>query len=254
MDRDEVCVELPWDSAFFGLRLARLTTRGEPPGGVKAALDWCAARAVDGLYWLVPAGDLAAAWAAARGGFLLADIRLTLALSPVRAPDGGKGGGCATVRRAREEDAPTLEAIARASHHEARFCADPHFPAGSGERLYALWIAKSLKTAGAVWVAERNGEAAGYATCERTVDGSGQIGLLAVSPAARGVGIGRQLVRAALGWFAEAGCGRATVVTQGRNAASQRLYQGCGFRTESVELWYHWWRTALRDRSEEARA
>ena len=31
------------------------------------------------------------------------------------------------------------------------------------------------------------------------------------------------------------------VVTQGRNYSAQRLYQRCGFITQSTELWYHKW-------------
>ena len=34
---------------------------------------------------------------------------------------------------------------------------------------------------------------------------------------------------------------RITVVTQGRNARAQRLYQRAGFVTESVRLWFHRW-------------
>jgi ribosomal protein S18 acetylase RimI-like enzyme len=36
----------------------------------------------------------------------------------------------------------------------------------------------------------------------------------------------------------------ATVVTQGRNIASQRLYQKHGFVTQSIQLWYHRWTSA----------
>ena len=70
---------------------------------------------------------------------------------------------------------------------------------------------------------------------------SGAIGLLAVADWSRGVGLGGQLVAGALLFFAEAGCKRVTVVTQGRNCPAQRLYQNCGFRSASMELWYHRW-------------
>ena len=42
--------------------------------------------------------------------------------------------------------------------------------------------------------------------------------------------------------LAAAGCDEVSVVTQGHNVASQRVYQATGFRTSSAEAWYHWWR------------
>jgi hypothetical protein len=33
----------------------------------------------------------------------------------------------------------------------------------------------------------------------------------------------------------------ATVVTQGRNVAAQRTYQGAGYRTSRTSLWFHRW-------------
>jgi dTDP-4-amino-4,6-dideoxy-D-galactose acyltransferase len=58
---------------------------------------------------------------------------------------------------------------------------------------------------------------------------------------ARGGGLGRELVRAALTRIAESGAREASVVTQGANVAAQRLFQACGFRTASTKLWFHRW-------------
>ena len=71
-----------------------------------------------------------------------------------------------------------------------------------------------------------------------------------VAPEARGQGLGRLLLAAALHYFLESGMTRARVVTQARNIASQRLYQGCGFLIESAALWYHRWCRAAEIRSE----
>jgi ribosomal protein S18 acetylase RimI-like enzyme len=69
----------------------------------------------------------------------------------------------------------------------------------------------------------------------------GSIGLFAVAQEFRRKSLGRQLVAAALEYFRHNGLAQATVVTQGRNLASQRIYQRCGFLAESVQLWYHCW-------------
>jgi dTDP-4-amino-4,6-dideoxy-D-galactose acyltransferase len=107
--------------------------------------------------------------------------------------------------------------------------------------LYGAWIEKSCRGyAQAVLVAERDAKPAGYVTCHWQGT-TGQIGLIAVAEWARGVGIGGNLVDAAVHTFEKAGASHTTVVTQGRNLASQRLYQKRGFITKSVELWYHLW-------------
>ena len=69
----------------------------------------------------------------------------------------------------------------------------------------------------------------------------GEIALVGVQARARGRGIGQALLQAARTWFEENGLRAIRVATQGRNLAAQRLYQRNGFRTETVQLYYHRW-------------
>ena len=57
------------------------------------------------------------------------------------------------------------------------------------------------------------------------------------------------LVVRALESFAERCVRLVSVVTQGSKVAAQRLYQGCGFATSAVELWYHRWFAPRPDKS-----
>lgn len=159
--------------------------------------------------------------------------------------DGGEAGGTAAravIRPAVPADLAALRAIARVSHRESRFYHDGTFPAARCDLLYETWIEKSCSGyADAVLVTELDERPVGYVTCHRRAAGVGQIGLFAVAPDSQGKGLGGALLAHALGWFAGHGLGEATVVTQGRNAAAQRLYQRCGFLTKAVELWYHQW-------------
>ena len=93
-------------------------------------------------------------------------------------------------------------------------------------------------------VAVQDGQPAGYCTCSVSPDGTGNIGLIAVDSRWRRARLGTALVASALGYFRAEGMRAATVVTQGRNIASQRLYQRCGFATQSIQLWYHRWAPA----------
>jgi ribosomal protein S18 acetylase RimI-like enzyme len=86
----------------------------------------------------------------------------------------------------------------------------------------------------------------GYISCHgNSASREGQIGLVGVSPEARGQGIGKNLVMGALDWFKTQGADKVTVITQGNNRAAQRLYQQCGFLSHDLQLWYHKWYPVL---------
>jgi ribosomal protein S18 acetylase RimI-like enzyme len=85
-------------------------------------------------------------------------------------------------------------------------------------------------------------KAVGYITCDiennRRI---GRISLVGVDESAARMGIGSSLVYSALNWFYKEKIPKVIVITQGRNYDAQRLYQKCGFKTISVQLWYHKW-------------
>ena len=231
-----LCDLLGWDSEFFGFPIARVRANRLSAGDAPAILEWCAAEHVRCLYLLASGTDLETARIAAESGFRFVDVRVTLECIPMNS-----SAPSTLVRSARPEDARTLAAIARVSHTDSRFYWDGGFPRELCDRLYETWIEKSLAgDARRVLVAEHDGEAAGYITCDWSGD-TGRIGLIAVAKQVRGTGMGSALVQAALAVFHEAGVRRVTVVTQGRNVPAQRLYQRCGFVTSAVEIWYHAW-------------
>jgi GNAT superfamily N-acetyltransferase len=94
-------------------------------------------------------------------------------------------------------------------------------------------------------VAELDGVPVGYISCHLNESRACRIGLVGVSAQARGQDVGKTLVFSALDWFLTQGAQEVLVVTQGRNYAAQRLYQCCGFLTQTVQLWYHKWYTVL---------
>jgi dTDP-4-amino-4,6-dideoxy-D-galactose acyltransferase len=229
---------LDWDSEFFGLRIARSELAALDAGACARIRAWAEREAVDCVYWLGAADDAASSISAQRAGFLLVDVRVTLrralGSAPARMPAG--------VRPSRPEDLASLKAIARVSHRDSRFYADPGFERQRCDALYERWIERSCaQTGAAVIVADGPEAALGYIACHVEPDGAGQIGLVAVAPAARGRGLGATLVEAALAWFGEQGCPAAQVVTQGRNRDAMRMYERCGFLCERVQNWFHLW-------------
>jgi dTDP-4-amino-4,6-dideoxy-D-galactose acyltransferase len=233
-----ICEYLEWDSEFFGFRIARMTENRLDTDRLAQARAWCATHAIDCLYFLANSDDPQTSNSIRQSGFQPVDIRVTLeqSLAPRTAVP------TPAIRTFQPSDLPLLCQIARASHHDSRFYYDPRFPRSRCDLLYEAWIERSVNGwADTVLVAAFGGLPAGYLSCHLADSGVGSIGLVAVSGEHRGKGLGRQLIDAALDYFQTRGMKRVTVVTQGRNIASQRLYQRCGFLTQSVQLWYHYW-------------
>jgi dTDP-4-amino-4,6-dideoxy-D-galactose acyltransferase len=237
-----VCESLPWDSEFFGHRIARLLPGRLSADVIDTAKAWCEANAIDCLYLLADANDPETIRRAEDNQFRLVDIRLTMSrklsnqIPAVATPTG------TNIRLATNEDIPALRAIARQSHHDSRFYFDPHFAPAQCDRLYETWIEKSCGSyADVVFVADHQGQPAGYITCKAVNPETGQIGLLAVGAHAASQGLGLALVASALEWSTGRNLDRAVVVTQCRNVPAQRCYQRTGFVTEAVQIWYHRW-------------
>ena len=240
----EPCELLPWDTEFFGFRIGRV--RGNALDADLAAQvdDWSRRERIRALYFLARGDAPAATLAAEEHGFGLVDVRLTLGQSlrePAREVFETTG---ADIRAAQPGDVPGLEKIARTSHRDTRFFSDPHFSREQAEELYARWI--SLEATGRARIvlvaAMPDGEPGGYISCHwDPADEEAQIGLLGVAAPARGRGLGKALVLAAVKWCRDQGVPQITVVTQGKNVAAQRLYQRCGFQTRDFQFWFHKW-------------
>jgi ribosomal protein S18 acetylase RimI-like enzyme len=231
---------LAWDSDLFGFAVARVACARADEVSLDAALRACRAQGIRCAYLLLDAADAAGSGRAQARGFVVRDLRLELerSVGPA-APDPPPGG--VAIGPARGGQRAALERIARGAFAQSRFFADPGFPRERCRELYAAFLRRGLD--GAPERLTLAGEdASGFVACHLDrARGVGTIELIAVAEDARGGGVGRALVDAALATFADAGLARAEVVTQGANVASQRLYQRAGFRTGAARLWLHRW-------------
>lgn len=73
------------------------------------------------------------------------------------------------------------------------------------------------------------------------VNGGAEIGLIAVEGAARGRGIGKQLIAGAEDFAARKGCSQLKVATQAANQPAVGIYLKSGFTEYSRIYIYHWW-------------
>jgi dTDP-4-amino-4,6-dideoxy-D-galactose acyltransferase len=244
-------VPLAWDTDNFGFPVARLVV---PEGDLAAAADALARarqREIALVYWQTePTVEVPRALLAEFGGSLM-DRKATFAadLSAVErsAPD-----ECAGDLRIREypfgKASDALQGLAVSAGAFSRYGRDPHFPNDKFVAMYLTWIERSTRHELADVVLEAAAEGAdplGFVTVSEAA-GIANIGLIAVSSAAQGRGLGRLLMRAAHRWMIGRGATRATVVTQQDNVPACRLYERCAYRLAKVKHYYHFWPLAGR--------
>ena len=248
---DEPCRRLDWDTAWWGVRTAEVVGPVKGDREIRALDEWCLRNRVRLLYFLCPSTEPAAAQLAEAAGFRLMDVRIGLQNDSIAHPtrrDRQDPTGV-SIRMVKANDVDVLGRLASRSYRFTRFYADAGLPDGRCDDLYRTWIEQDCRgKADAVLVADIGGEIAGYISC--AVDRSrsrGAIGLVGVSDAHQGQGIGSFLVEASLRWFEGEGATTAYVVTQGRNVAALRVYERHGFVAHDTGFWFHKWYPASPD-------
>jgi spore coat polysaccharide biosynthesis predicted glycosyltransferase SpsG/GNAT superfamily N-acetyltransferase len=242
-DLVSICTYQEWDTSFFGTKIAYLTPQRLTEPMIQYALQRCRLWNIECLYYLSDCHHAQSVALAEQYGFHFVDIRLTFEYDLVKnGLPNQPSVGDVVMRPHRLGDVPALKKIARTAYLDSRYYFDQRFPEERCEAFYVEWIEKSCYGyVDKVLVAELDGQPVGFITCRVKSPFVGTIELVGVDSKWRGKGLGVAVVEAALQWFADRGIERVTVVTQGRNYAAQRLYQHCGFLTESTQLWYHKW-------------
>ena len=232
--------DLPWDSEFFGcasLRCCRIGCRRT----IWRRSSNAGATGIRLRVFPRRPGGCAGLGRVSAAGWRFVDVRVTLerSLDPRRmarsTPTARVTPRPVTCRRC---------AASLVSHADSRFYQDGRFSRAACDRLFEEWIAKSVagELADAVLVSGSPGAPLGYLTLRAGDEAEASIGLFAVTPAARGRGLGSGLLAAGLEWARAQGCSAISVVTQGSNVGAQRVYQRAGFTTRDAAYWYHAWR------------
>ena len=231
---------LPWDSEFFGRRIAKVLRASLTEEEVQRLDAWCRQEQIDCLYFLSSATGGPELLPVENNGFHLVDLRVTLSakLDQLPLPSSQSEAICLAT----EAEIPNLRAIAAHNHLDSRFYADPHFERSKCDELYAIWIENSIKNPNQkVFTYKPEGKALGYVSSYHDELGNAVIGLVGIAKECQGQGIATQLTQECLRVMQAEGCTQVEVVTQGRNTKAIQLYEKSGFRLKSIQTWFHKW-------------
>jgi len=132
--------------------------------------------------------------------------------------------------------------LAYESGQYSRFKLDDGFEPDVFIRMYKLWIENSVKgsLADKVYVVNEAEHVVGMVTLKTKKD-TMTIGLIAISPAYAGKGLGRQLINRTIQTALDLGLKRIEVSTQYDNKSACLFYKACGFSTKLITDIYHFW-------------
>lgn len=134
--------------------------------------------------------------------------------------------------------------LAICSGHQSRFNRDKNFAKGQFEKLYHTWIARD-SAEGKVVVLMEHTTMVGFVSY--SFHGTtGKIELIAVANDHQGRSAGTQLLNAVHRVYLETGMTRAEVVTQKTNSAACALYESHGYNVSYRKYIYHYWNSLNR--------
>ena len=181
---------LPWDTEFFGKRIARLTANHPTQSDLDEVLRWCRAERIECLYFLADP-EPQAIRLAEKAGFHLVDVRISLQTSVTGELEQSHE---TALRQCEDADIPLLRELAATSYRNTRFYNDSRFPNEQCDELYATWIERACQGyEDIVLVSGDEAAPTGFIT-GKFDDTHGTIGLVGVATASQGQGIGRRLV------------------------------------------------------------
>jgi GNAT superfamily N-acetyltransferase len=225
---------LAWDSAFFGVAIARADLNEATAERLRAIDAEARAEGIACLYGTLEPTDETTAHVVQTYGHRLVQAALTFGRPPMPFTP---ARGSSKVRRGTLEDLPALEPAIRTLAPWSRFAADPRFGPDAARRMYQAWIERAARDTDerALYIAYDDTGITGVTTFVRSP--VPRLDLISVTRPYRGASDG--LMAALFEWAgrvpAEAGPAAA------RNVAALRFYERCGFRVcRSTYLFHRW--------------
>ena len=223
---------LPWDTDFFGFRTGKIEVSEYNPSEIHRTAASVFTEGAELIYLIIP--DELDRREIFQDKLIDQKVIFEKSLKSIAADTQGisdynKGKVSAE-----------LYEIALESGKYSRFKTDGQLPDGSYEKLYRIWIEKSVskEIADKVFVYVDDDRILGLITV-KIRNGHGEIGLLGIHPDAQGKGIGSKLISAAENYVFSEGLGVMEVATQYGNSPACRFYAKNGYSVKSIFNYYH---------------
>ncbi len=231
--------DLPWDTAFFGFKVASLTCVEEPnEESLRPIVERCREEGYRLLYLHLPGENHPPLITHSGAEFRLMDIKYNFGCDlqkiDIESP-------IDKVYLYKGEAEPLLGLAFQAGEH-SRYRLDPHFAPGEFERFYRTWVENSLNgsIADYLFTVGEPHAPRGFVTL-KIREQEASVGLIAIDSSCRGEGLGRRLMLRSLEQAARVGCRRLTVATQKENTGACAFYRRLGMSPIEISSIYHCW-------------
>lgn len=233
---------LGFDSQLFGFKVGRILPGKLLKGSLCSALGDLSSQGVKLVYWCSDGEDRKTDEMAKSQGGYLTDKKTSYLMDLAPFSHFSKGEHDILSWPKNQPPSTDLYHLSRIVADRSRFAKDPHLDLAKRYAMYDAWIKNSCnrQIASEVWVEQDGERIKGMVTLGQK-SGRADIGLLAVSEAYRGQGVGKRLLNLAQSFCAEQGFGQLQVVTQADNVGACRLYESSGFKLERIQNFYHFW-------------
>lgn len=234
-----------FDSEALGVSAAKiLEIRNETPkqvrANVEALIHELTEANVQYAVYRIPAAEYSTIQCVEKQGFVMVDgvITLNMPVPPIGAFSNE------FIGEALPEDYAQLSLLSGSVFRGgSRYYHDAWIPERTADAVYRKWMKNSLEgtVADSVLVWRERGKILGFITLQKK-EKRGDIPLIGVSSVARGKGIGKHLIHAAVSMCTKWRMSEVSVATQVTNIPALRLYQSCGFSITASYVTLRWLR------------
>jgi dTDP-4-amino-4,6-dideoxy-D-galactose acyltransferase len=238
---------LEWDSGHFGISIGAVSGPVRSSDELEELIDEIHGCNEELVYAFLPLSGMDLIGSILRmKGARLADVRAEMELDLQGTNQFGNLPGDLAFRRARLSDAgEAAELASRCFRDGTRFYRDPGIDNGLCDQLYRTWAERDiLNGEDTCLVCEGKDGMAGFCTASLSDAGEARLGLIGVSPEARGRGVGTGLLGSAARILLGNGFRKLSAVTQLDNTGAMRMYGRAGFLLRGATAVVHLWRTS----------
>ena len=233
--------KLDWDSKFFGLKIATITTQFLRNNIMSYIKNFVKKNSIDLLYYKCNCHDRESILIAEKNNFNFVDIRIEFEKKILKKENIESNNYSFLL--ATKKNTSQIKRLASGIYRNSRYYFDENFKTSKVNEFYNNWIEKAIR-------GEFDDEChclfdgktiIGFCTVKYNHDLTASIGLFGISKSYQSKGLAKLLLQHISNLMHDKSVKKLRVVTQGRNYKAQRIYQKTGFLTKKTELWYHKW-------------